>query len=411
MRVLVTGASIAGPALAWGLHRAGFEVTLLERSPQQRTTGQNIDIRGIGRDVLRRMGIEDLVKTELTGEAGTRFVDRDGRTNAEFPGEEGRDGPTAEIEILRGRFAEILVGLVADDVDLRYGDFVTDVRQDDTGVDVRLDSGARERYDLLLVAEGRSSRTRRLMFADETRYRDFGVTITYGTLDRLPGDTGWWEWYTAPAGRVASIRPDNVGTIRASLSFRSEPIGFEKLPVEAQLTILRERFRGAGWQTGRILDGFTARPLEFYSQRMEQVIVSRWSKGRVALLGDAAWGSGPTGMGTTLSLVAAHVLAGELAAAPDHGAGRHIQAFRRYESILRGYADSAQGLPPGGAKLLHPTTPAGVTLMRTAHRVAATRAVRTLAQRAFLTSARHVPVLEEYPVLRAVESAVRPTER
>lgn len=399
MRILVTGASIAGPALAWGLHRAGFAVTLLERSPQQRTTGQNIDIRGIGRDVLRRMGIEDLVKTELTGEAGTRYVDRDGRTNAEFPREEGQDGPTAEIEILRGRFAEILVGLVAGDVDLRYGDFVTEVRQDDTGVDVRLDSGARERYDLLLVAEGRSSRTRRLLFADETRYRDFGVTITYGTLDRVPGDTDWWEWYTAPGGRVASIRPDNVGAIRASMSFRSERIGFESLPVESQLTILRERFRGAGWQTGRILDGFTARPQEFYTQRMEQVIVSRWSKGRVALLGDAAWGSGPTGMGTTLSLVAAHVLAGELAA-PDHGAGRHIQAFARYESILRGYADSAQGLPPGGAELLHPTSQAGVRLMSAAHRVAATRPVRALAQRAFLTSARHVPVLDDYPVLR-----------
>jgi 2-polyprenyl-6-methoxyphenol hydroxylase-like FAD-dependent oxidoreductase len=400
-RVLVTGASIAGPALAWGLHRAGFEVTLLERSPQQRTTGQNIDIRGLGRDVLRRMGIEHEVRANLTGEEGTRYVDSAGQVYATFPGEVGRDGPTAELEILRGTFAAILVDLVADDVDMRYGDFITAVHQDDTGVDVHLDSGDRQRYDLLLVAEGRSSRTRRILFADETTYRDFGVSITYGTLDRTGDDTNWWDWYTATGGRVASIRPDNLGTMRASMSFTSEPMGFETLPVDAQLTILRERFRGAGWQTGRIIDGFAARPEEFYTQRMEQVIVSRWSNGRVALLGDAAWGSGPTGMGTTLSLVAAHILAGELAAAARTGGPAwHTPAFIRYESLLRGYADSAQGLPPGGARLLHPATPTGVALMRTAHRVASSRPVRGLAQRTFLTSARHVPVLDDYPVLR-----------
>lgn len=393
----MTGASIAGPALAWGLHRAGFAVTLLERSQQQRETGQNIDVRGLGRDILRRMGIEHQVRENLTGEQGTRYVDVDGRVYARFPSEEGRDGPTAELEILRGAFAKILVDLVAGDVDLRYGDFVTGVEQDSDGVDVQLDSGSRERYDLLLVAEGRSSRTRRLLFADETEYRDFGVSITYGTLDRADDDVDWWDWYTATEGRVASIRPDNLGTMRASMSFRSEWMGFENLPVESQLTVLRERFRGAGWQTGRILEGFAARPDEFYTQRMEQVVVSTWSKGRVALLGDAAWGSGPTGMGTTLSLVAAHVLAGELAGNPD----QYARAFARYESIMRGYADSAQGLPAGGAKLLHPTTRKGVTLMHAAHRLAASRPARGLAQKAFLTSARHIPELADYPLLRA----------
>ncbi|WP_414171291.1 hypothetical protein [Clavibacter tessellarius] len=116
-RVLVTGASIAGPALAWGLHREGFDVTLLERSVEQRQAGQNIDVRGLGRDVLRRMGIEDVVMANLTGEDGTRFVDEEGRVLAKFPRAEGEDGPTAEVEILRGRFAGILVDLVRDDVE------------------------------------------------------------------------------------------------------------------------------------------------------------------------------------------------------------------------------------------------------------------------------------------------------
>ncbi|MBT1596750.1 FAD-dependent monooxygenase [Curtobacterium flaccumfaciens] len=408
--VLITGASIAGPALAWGLDRSGFDVTLLERSPEQRTTGQNIDVRGLGREVLERMGLRDTVMQHLTGEAGTRYVDEHGTPYATFPKTEGQDGPTAEIEILRGTFAGILVDALPDTVGRRYGDFIAGAEQDGTGVNVRYDSGAQERFDLVVVAEGRSSRTRRILFADETEYRDHGVSIAYGTLDRIGSDTDHWDWYTAPRGRVASIRPDNEGTIRASVSFESESVGFEQLPVDVQLRILRERFRGAGWQTGRILDGFSERSDEFYTQRMEQVVVSRWSKGRIALLGDAAWGSGPTGMGTTLSLVGAHILAGELArtvepaVGADHGYSIP-DAFARYEEMLRGYADSAQGLPPGGARLLHPSSKAGVRAVRAALRVASFGPVRGFAQKYLLTSEKHVPVLPHYPTLQGARKA------
>lgn len=409
-RVLITGASIAGPALAWGLDRSGFDVTLLERSPEQRTTGQNIDVRGLGREVLERMGLRDTVMQHLTGEAGTRYVDEHGTPYATFPKTEGQDGPTAEIEILRGTFAGILVDALPDTIDRRYGDFVVGAEQDGTGVNVRYDSGAPERFDLVVVAEGRSSRTRRILFADETEYRDHGVSIAYGTLDRIGSDTDHWDWYTAPRGRVASIRPDNEGTIRASVSFESEPMGFEQLPVDVQLRILRERFRGAGWHTERILDGFSERSDEFYTQRMEQVVVSRWSKGRIALLGDAAWGSGPTGMGTTLSLVGAHILAGELArtiepaVGADHGYSIP-DAFARYEEMLRGYADSAQGLPRGGARLLHPSSKAGVRAVRAALRVASLGPVRGFAQKYLLTSEKHVPVLPHYPTLQGARKA------
>ncbi|PSL37441.1 2-polyprenyl-6-methoxyphenol hydroxylase-like FAD-dependent oxidoreductase [Labedella gwakjiensis] len=396
-RVLVTGASIAGPALAWGLAKSGYDVTLLERSAEPRETGQNIDVRGLGREVLTRMGVEETVLANLTGEEGTRFVDESGRAYAVFPKEEGQDGPTAEVEILRGRLASILVDIVPDGVDRWFGDFVAAVQQDATGVDVTLDSGARHRFDLLIVAEGRSSRTRRLLFADETELRDFGVSITYGTIDRRPDDVDTWDWYTATRGRVASMRPDNEGTIRASMSFESEPMGFETLPREVQFRTLRERYRGAGWQTDRILDGFAARPEEFYTQRMEQVIVSTWSTGRVVLVGDAAWGSGPTGMGTTLALVGSHILTGELAATPDD----HGRAFASYERQMRRYADSAQGLPRGGARLLHPSTGVGVAGIRLAHRVAASRPVRRFFQANLLTSEKHVPDLAEYPHLRA----------
>lgn len=398
-RVLVTGASIAGPTLAWALHRGGFDVVLLERSPAPRETGQNIDIRGPGREIIRRLGVEEEVMRSLTGEEGTRFVDSRGRAYAEFPRVEGEDGPTAEVEILRGRLAQILVEAVPDDVEQRFGDFVIAIEQDDAGVHVIYDSGLTERFDLMIVAEGRSSRTRRLVLADETRLRDHGVSITYGTLDRLPTDGDTWDWYTAPGARVASVRPDNVGTIRASMSFESEDADFESAPVAEQLARLRERFAGAGWQTERILDGFEQRPEEFYTQRMEQVIVSTWSKGRVALVGDAAWGSGPTGMGTTLALMGAYVLAGELVADLTADGIEPSGAFRRYEGLLRTYVDSAQGLPPGGARLLHPSSRLGRRALQAAHWLASRGPVRSFAQKHLLTSAKGEPALPDYPAL------------
>ena len=395
-RVLVTGASIAGPALARWLHEARCDVTLLERSPGRREAGQNIDVRGLGRDVLRRMGLETAVMENLTGEQGTRFVDASGRPVAVFPRQEGEDGPTAEVEILRGVLSGLVLDQVPAGVDVRFGDLVTAVEQDADGVDVQLGSGALERYDLLLVAEGRSSRTRRLVLDAETTYRDRGVTLTYGTIDRVEADTDFWDWFTATGSRVASMRPDNQGTIRASLSFVDRSREFERAPVDQQLRMLRERFRGAGWHSERILDGFAARPDEFYVQRMEQVILTPWAKGRVALVGDAAWGSGPTGMGTTLALVGAYVLAGELARDLARGIDDPSDAFARYERLLRRYADSAQGLPPGGARLLHPATSLGVRALRTVQRFAAWEPLRATAQRYLLTSEKGEPVLPDY---------------
>ena len=368
--VLVTGTSIAGPASAWGLSRAGFDVPLLERSPEPRTTGQNIDVRGLGRQVLRRMGVEEEVLAHLTGEDGTRFIGPDGTPVSVLPKQEGADvdGPTAEIEILRGRLSQIVLG-------------------------------TRERYDLLVVAEGRGSRTRRLVMGDRTEIRDAGVSMAYGTIDRRPDDTDFWDWYTAPRGRSVTLRPDDVGTIRATLTFACEPFGFERLDTDAQLTVLRERFADAGWQTERVLDGFEQHPEELYAQRFAQVVLPSWSEGRVAFLGDAAWGSGPTGMGTTLALVGAYVLAGELERTL-HEERTHADAFAAYESMLRAYVDRHQSLPPGGARVMHPSSRLGVRVVNTMFRLAGTKPLSFLLDRVFLPDRKGEPILPDYAFSR-----------
>ncbi|MDI9927948.1 FAD-dependent monooxygenase [Rhodococcus sp. IEGM 1341] len=216
-RVLVTGASIAGPTVAFWLDRAGFEVTVLERSPHLRLGGQNIDVRGSGREVLRRMGLDATLLANGTTEKGTRFVDDADATIAAFPAGDGsHDGPTAELEILRGEFARILVESAGPRTEYRYGDRVVGVTQDAAGVDVTFATGTAERFDLVLFADGIRSSSRELVFAGEAETTPVGLYTAYGVLPKGPSDDGWWRWYNAPGSRVVNLRPDNLGTTRSA---------------------------------------------------------------------------------------------------------------------------------------------------------------------------------------------------
>ncbi|MFI5934168.1 FAD-dependent monooxygenase [Actinoplanes sp. NPDC051494] len=397
--VLVTGGSIAGPAQAWALHRAGFEVTLLERAPRMREAGQNIDIREAGHDVLRAMGLHERVAAASTGEAGTRYYDHLGQPYAELPVRAGKDGATAELEILRGKLSELILGLTEGRAAHRYGNHVTSLDQDPDGVRVELADGTDERYDLVVVAEGRNSATRRLVFGDDIGLRTRGLYIAYGTIARTEDDDDWWRWLTATDGRMVAVRPDNVGTIRAQLGFLAPDLGLDRLDHATQMRILRTRFAGAGWLTDRILDGFTAAPAEFYLERTDRVMLPAYSRGRVIVVGDAAWAGGPTGMGTTLALVSAYVLAGEL-----HRAGHdHERAFAGYEKVMRPYAEKVQSFGPGYTSALLPRTTRGLRRLRAVHRLFTRPALRDILERNLLSRAGKDFVLPRYPMYDTVQ--------
>lgn len=393
--VLISGGSIAGPAVAWSLLRAGFSPTLLERAPRRRVAGQNIDIRDAGHQVIDAMGLREAVLAARTGEVGTQFLNRSGRAYAEFPLQPGHDGPTAELEILRGDLSDLVLSLTENEIPHRYGDHITAVDQSEDGVEVTLASGGKEHYDLLVVAEGRRSATRGLVFGDLVQWRDLGEYVAYGTIERTPQDDDWWKWMTTTNSRMVAVRPDNHGTIRANLAFFAPPIGLESLPFDAQMHVLRECFADAGWESGRILEGFAQRPEEFYLERFAQVRVPTYTNGSVVLLGDAAWGSGPTGMGTTLALVAAYVLAGELAG--RSGNSHLAEAFGGYERVMRPYAEKVQNFPPGVPRLIFPKSRAGLRVLEAAHRVAASAPVRHFAERNFLARSGAMPELPQYP--------------
>lgn len=394
LNVLVCGASVAGPALAYWLQRAGHRVTVVERSAEFRRGGQNVDVRGAGRVVLREMGMEADVLAAGTGEVGLRFVDEAGAVLAEFPAGSGdSDGPTAEAEILRGELSRLLVEAGGPDVEYIVGDYITGLHQEAEHVTVDFANGAVRQFDLVAVAEGTRSRTRDLVF-DQVQFRDLGLYTAYGTIPRTAGDDDWWRWFNAPGGRTITLRPDNVGTTRVTLSFLSPPGGYEDMDPRDQRAALRRRFAGAGWEAARILDALDS-DAELYVDHMTQVLASRWSSGRVVLLGDAAWCATPlSGMGTTLAVTGAYVLAGELARHDDHS-----QAFLSYENRMRPAVSRAQKLPPGTPRLAHPKSRVGVAALRTALRLSRSAPARFVADRIDFGSAGEEFELPQYDFL------------
>jgi 2-polyprenyl-6-methoxyphenol hydroxylase-like FAD-dependent oxidoreductase len=392
-RALISGAGVAGIAVGWWLAPYGWECTVVERFPAIRTGGQNVDLRGAAREVLRRMDLDEAVAARSTGEVGTRFVDGAGRTVGEFPaGTSDTDGATAEREILRGQLVELLYEQTSTVLDYRFGARVHEV--DTSGGDgvaqVEFDDGTRASYDVVIIAEGIGSRTRERLgeaaFGD-VRRRALGVSIAYFSTERTDSDDRWWRWFTAPGGRSATLRPDNVGRQRATLSMRTGAISDEPDAVDR----FAQRFRDAGWQSRRLVDGMLGTD-DVYIDDLGQIVAERWSCGRVVLLGDAAYCPSPvSGMGTSLAVVGAYVLAGELATHQEVGA-----ALAGYEKIMRPYVDQAQKLPPGAPGVMHPRTRIGLAALRTVLRLAASGPLRRVEQTLFHPPADRIE-LPTYP--------------
>ncbi|WP_298959104.1 FAD-dependent monooxygenase [uncultured Methylobacterium sp.] len=376
-RVLITGASIAGNAAAWWLSRAGCDVTVVERAPAFRDGGQNIDVRGAGREVLRGMGLERAALERGTGEEGTAWIDAGGRVAARFLAGEG-DGPTAEMEILRGDLARLLHDAARDRATFRFGDRVAGIVPDGEGVEVAFAGGRAERYDAVVVAEGVGSATRDLVFPGEATARWMDLTLAYFTIPRAPGDDRMWRWYHAPGGRSVSLRPDRHGTTRAMLGIRKPPAGEQDWDTERQKAWLRERFADAGWEAPRVLAAMDGAD-DFYLDVLRQVRMPRWSNGRVVLTGDAAWCATPlAGIGATLAVTGARVLAGEMARGGDLPA-----AFAAYERTMRPMVEQAQGVPKLAPRLMNPDSRLGIRLLHAALSVASRPGLRALAARLF----------------------------
>lgn len=338
--VLVAGASIAGPALAHWLRRHGAEVTVVERAPELRPGGQAVDARGVAREVIRRMGLDTAIRAAITDTAGAYTVDADGTVLETFRAEDdGGDGYISEIEILRGDLSRVLYEDTRDGVEYRFGDRIAELTQDADGVDVVFEGGDRRRYDLVIGADGLHSSLRAMVFGPHEQFvRHLGHALAFYTVPNEFGLDRWLLDYHE-VGRTAGLRPIQDATrAMAMFSFVAPEFDIDYRDIEAQKRLLRDRMTGMGWLAPRILAHLDDTP-DFYLDQIAQVVMDRWSSGRVALLGDAAFSSSPmSGQGTGLALVGAYLLAGELAAADWNPE----VAFTAYEKRMRSFVEANQ---------------------------------------------------------------------
>lgn len=347
--VLISGAGIGGPALAYWLTRAGYDVVVVEIHDGIRPGGQTVDLRGAGRAVVERMGLLDRMRARSLAQRGCAWIKADGRRRAEMPVEAFHgNGLVSQLEILRGDLADVLYQATGADVDYRFGTRITELAQDADAATATLSDGSTVRTDLVVGADGPHSAVRLLSFGPEDKFvRPLGGYHAWFTAPDTVGLDGWMLIYQAPGGLVASMRPSHdPSTAKVGLAFRSEPLSYDRRDLDEQRELLASRFAGAGWQSEALVAA--ARQAEdFYFDSFAQVHLDTWSSGRVTLVGDAGYCASPlSGMGTSLALVGAYVLAGELGPADGVGidAKTLAAALYRYQTVMRPYVQRCQTL-------------------------------------------------------------------
>ena len=341
--VLISGAGIAGPTLAFWLAAAGFQTTIVERAPALRTGGYVVDFWGLGYDIAERMGLRPDLEAAGYHIRELRIVGDNGEKLAGFGVATIRSLAGGRfVTIPRSGLSRLLFDRAAERTEVMFGDQITAIDEDAYGANVAFERAPARRFDLVIGADGLHSNVRRLVFGPERSFEtDLGYAIAaFEAEGYLPRDEDVYVLHNAPGAMIGRV------TLRDDRSlflfiFTAED-GALPEDIAEQKNVLRKRYRDAGWECPKVLARLE-RASDLYFDRVSQIRMERWSRGRVALVGDAAFCvSLAAGQGSALAMTAAYVLAGELAKAD----GRHEDAFRAYEALLRSYI----GLKQKGAE-------------------------------------------------------------
>ena len=341
--VLISGASIAGPTLAYWLNRAGFKPVLVERAPVPRPGGQAIDVRGPALEVLGRMGLLDAVKALRTRMKGFATLDSEG--NELWRSEEitftAGSIHNDDIELLRDDLSATLLGALPPEIEIIYSDTISALCESDHGITVTFDKGGTRDFDLVIGADGIGSGVRALVFGDERQFLiPFDLALA---IYSAPNHMGLEDWQISCRDGeknclVYTVR--NNRELRLCYGFPAGLNDEHRFDLQAQKELVAAKAAGLGWEVPRLLEAMWNAP-DFWLGIVAQVKMPCWSQGRIGLVGDAAYCPSPlTGQGTSLAIIGAYVLAQEIALTPDDHAG----AFERYESRLRPFVDKNQAI-------------------------------------------------------------------
>jgi len=366
LRVLISGAGIGGPVLAYWLSKAGHSVTVIERSPRLRKEGQTVDITGDGLKVIKWMDLLEAIRARTTKEEGTKFVDTRNRVIASFPFTGGLS-VTNEFEIVRGELAEVFYEASKGKAEYVFGESISMIEEmgDCAEVTFASEDGKKRQYDVVVVAEGLASRTRALVLGEDVRAPIKPLHMWSASFSFAQGknDDQWARVYHIPNRRLLFIRPDGLGRVRANACVIDDS---EKI---LSISGIRDRekqkehfinlFNGTGWETDRVMDGLRQAD-DLYLQERAQAKNKTWSKGRVVLVGDTAYCPSPLGGGgCTSAIIGAYVLAAEIVQHQDNPQA----GFAAYEATMRPYVDDIQSIPRVFPHLALPETEWGIRIL------------------------------------------------
>jgi len=357
VNALISGVGIAGATLAFWLHKYGIEPTLVELAPALRSSGYVIDFWGLGYDIAEKMGLlPDITRIGYHTQE-LRIVDEDGRRLSGFGVQLFRELTGGRyVTIGRGDLSKLICDQISGSCEIIFGDSIAGLRETGGEVHVQFEHGAERRFDLVIGADGLHSRVRKLVFGPQDRYeKDLGYRVAaFETTGYQRRDELVYIVHSAPGRQVGRFALHDGQTLFLFIfASGSEP---EAHGVAAQKAMLRKAFQGDGWELPRILTALDTCD-DLYFDRVSQIRMAAWSRGRIALVGDAAFCvSLLAGQGSALAMTAAYVLAGELATLQH----QPQEAFRRYEERLRPFIDRKQRAAERFASAFVPRTQLGI---------------------------------------------------
>lgn len=396
--ILISGASIAGPAMAFWLNRYGFTPTVVEQAPELRRGGQAVDFRGAQVDVLRRMDVLDEVRRHQTAMGEQRILDANGRHVFSLPA----SFASGEVEVMRGDLSRILYAATRDDTEYIFDDRITSLTETADCVHVTFAHRAPRAFDLVVGADGLHSAVRELAFGPEDRFRrDSGYYFAGFTAPNHLRLDHVGLMYNVPGRGVmlGSHREDAEASV--GLFFAADAPVIDRHETKLLKQFLADRYADVGWEVPRLIEAMRQATDLFFAP-LAQIRLGRYTRGRVALVGDAGWAAGPGGSGTGMATMAAYVLAGELGVA----GGDHHTAFARYEAEVRPGAEAGLKQAKNAGSFLAPKTAKGIWLRNQSHRLLTSRPMRGQLEK-MTAKAANVLTLKDYAADSTVAAASR----
>lgn len=338
-KVLISGASIAGLSTACLLSKLGYDVTVIEQAGEPRTAGAAVDIRGLAVDVVKRMGIFDqLIANRLRVEL-IEFKEADDSTAGSIAlPNEAVDSPDDDIEIERDIFINSLFSRLLTTVTFRFNNSIATLAETSDGITVTFRDGTQQTVDLVIGCDGLHSVVRHNWFGHETDYTHFmEAYFSITTVAKLLIKEKTMQLFNVP-DKAITLNAYNKKTDIIFSFFAEKEIPYNYRDIEQQRAIILNQFAGQGWRTGELL-AEVQQSGKFYFDKFCQIKMPSWTKGRVALVGDAGYCASPAaGMGASLSVIGAATLADAL---EKHNGDVEL-AFQEYNQTLRPFIDDVQ---------------------------------------------------------------------